>query len=232
MPILANLPFDLAIDQVLLGQGADPQIIRARRPRLVAAAERALAEGLPLLAPRVVYEQVAVREVHHERILLENGQALSGPLVAGQLMSAESVVVLLCTVGDAIEKLSLRYLESDPLHSLALYGVGSAAAEALATAACRYFGEQAAQQGLLTTVPLSPGLDGWPVERGQPEVFRILDAAAIGVELLPSLLMRPAKSTSLVVGIGKNFDTSARICDFCARRYSCAFQDHYAQNHH
>lgn len=232
MPILANLPFDLAIDQVLLGQGADPQIIRARRPRLVAAAERALAEGLPLLAPRVVYEQVAVREVHHERILLENGQALSGPLVAGQLMSAESVVVLLCTVGDAIEKLSLRYLESDPLHSLALYGVGSAAAEALSTAACHYFGEQTAQQGLLTTVPLSPGLDGWPVERGQPEVFRILDAAAIGVELLPSLLMRPAKSTSLVVGIGKNFDTSARICDFCARRYSCAFQDHYAQNHH
>ncbi len=229
MPLLPDLPLDITIDQVLLGQGADPQVIRARRPRLVAAAERALAEGLPLLAPRVAYEQLAVREVRHERILLENGHALTGPLVAGQLMTAEKVVVLLCTVGDAIEKLSLRTLESDPVHSLALYGVGSAAAEALSTAACRCFGEQAARQGLLTTVPLSPGLEGWPVERGQPEVFRILDAAAIGVELLPSFLMRPVKSTSLVVGIGKQVDTNARICDFCSRRYTCAFQEQYKE---
>ncbi len=229
MPLLPDLPLDITIDQVLLGQGADPQVIRARRPRLVAAAERALAEGLPLLAPRVVYEQLVVREVRHERILLENGHALTGPLVAGQLMAAQSVVVLLCTVGDSIEKLSLRTLESDPVHSLALYGVGSAATEALSTAACRHFGEQAARQGLLTTVPLSPGLEGWPVERGQPEVFRILDAAAIGVELLPSFLMRPVKSTSLVVGVGKHIDTSARICDFCSRRYTCAFQEQYKE---
>ena len=229
MPILPDLPLDITIDQVLLGQGADPQVIRARRPRLVAAAERALAEGLPLLAPRVAYEQLPVKEVRHERILLENGHALTGPLVAGQLMTAEKVVVLLCTVGDAIEKLSLRTLESDPVHSLALYGVGSAATEALSTAACRYFGEQAARQGLLSTVPLSPGLEGWPVERGQPEVFRILDAAAIGVELLPSFLMRPVKSTSLVVGIGKHIDTSARFCDFCSRRYTCAFQEQYKE---
>ncbi len=232
MPLLPALSFDLTIDQVLLGQGARPQALRARRPRLVAAAKRALAEGLPLLAPRVVYEQLKILEVRHERILLENGHVLSGPLVARQLMSAQSVVVLLCTVGDVIEKLSLRYLESDPLHSLALYGVGSAAAEALSAAACHYFGEQAARQGLETTVPLSPGLEGWPVERGQPEVFRILDAAAIGVELLPSFLMRPVKSTSLVVGMGKSIHTSSRICDFCSRRYACAFQDHDVQTDH
>jgi len=229
MPILTDLPFEVTVDQVLLGQGADPQVIRARRPRLVAAAERALAEGLPLIAPLVAYEQLAVKEVRHERLLLENGAALTGPLIAGQLMSAQSVVVLLCTIGPEIEALSLRYVESDPIHSLALYGVGSAATEALSTAACRYFGQQAAGEGLLTTVPLSPGLEGWPVERGQPEIFQIIDAAAIGVELLPSFVMRPVKSTSLVVGLGKQIDSSARICDFCSRRYTCTFQDHYAQ---
>jgi len=227
MHLLNDLPLSITLDQVLLGQGADPQVIRARRPRLVAAAERALAEGLPLLTPRVAYEQLVVREIRHERILLENGESLTGPLIAQQLMSAQSVVILVCTVGPAIEELSLGYVESDPVHSFALYGVGSAATEALGTAACRYFGEQAAKQGLLTTIPLSPGLEGWPVERGQPEIFRILDASAIGVELLPSYVMRPAKSTSLVVGIGKQIDTSARICDFCARHYTCAFQDHY-----
>lgn len=228
MPILTNLPLDITLDQVLLGQGADPQIIRARRPRLVTAAERALTEGLPLLAPQVAYEQLAVKEVRHERILFENGESLTGPLIAQQLMSAQSVVILLCTVGPAIEELSLRYVESDPVHSFALYGVGSAATEALSTAACRYFGQQAAEQGLLTTVPLNPGLEGWPIERGQPEIFGIIDSKAIGVQLLPSFVMRPVKSTSLVVGLGKEIDTSARICDFCAKRYTCAFQDHYS----
>jgi hypothetical protein len=229
MSFLTDLTFDITSDQVLLGQGADPQVIRARRPRLVAAAERALSEGLPLVAPVVAYEQLAVREVRHERILLENGAALTGPLIARQLMTAQSVVAMLCTIGPAIEELSLRYVDSDPVHSLALYGVGSAATEALSVAACRHFGQQAAEQGLLTTIPLSPGLEGWPVDQGQPEIFRLIDAEAIGVQLLPSFVMRPIKSTSLVVGIGKHIDTSARICDFCARRYTCSFQDHYGQ---
>jgi hypothetical protein len=225
MPTLTNWTLNLTIDQVLLGQGADPQIIRIRRPKLVAAAERALMEGLPLIAPVVAYEQLNVKAVRHEQILLDGGAALTGPLIARHLMTARSVVAMLCTIGPALEELSLRYLESNPIHSLALYGVGSAATEALSTAACRYFGEQAAQSGLLTTSPLSPGLEGWPVERGQPEIFRIIDAAAVGVTLLPSLVMRPVKSLSLVIGVGSQIDTSARICDFCSKRETCTFQN-------
>ncbi len=228
MPILTDLPLSITVDQVLLGQGADPAIIRARRPRLVTAAERAIAEGMSLLAPVVAYQQLAVKEVRHERILLENGATLTGPLVAQQLMTAQSVVAMVCTIGPALEEASLRYAESDPVHGLALYGVGSAAAEALSTAACRHFGEEAAKNGLLTTIPLSPGLDGWPVERGQPEIFKIVDARAAGVTLLPSAVMKPVKSLSLVIGIGQQIDTSARICDFCSKRYTCTFQDHYS----
>lgn len=229
MPILTNWTLDITPDQVLTGQGADPRIIRARRPRLVAAAERALAEGLPLVAPVVAWAQLAVREVRHERIVLENGAALTGPLVARQLMTAQSVVAMVCTIGPALEELSLGCVESDPVYSLALYGVGSAAAEALSTAACRYFGEQAEKAGLLTTIPLSPGLEGWPVDRGQPEIFNLVNAAEAGVSLLPSFIMRPVKSVSLVVGFGQQIDTAARICDFCSKRTTCTFQDHYAQ---
>ncbi|MCS6995016.1 MAG: hypothetical protein N2117_05555 [Anaerolineales bacterium] len=228
MPLLPALPFSVTIDQVLLGQGANPAVIRTRRPRLLSAAERALAEGLSLLTPRALYRQLRVEAIHHERIVLEGGYTLSGMLVTRQLAGAESVVVLLCTVGDDIEKQSQHYLESDPLHSLALYGVGSAAAEALSIAACRYFSEQAHREGQMTTIPLSPGLEGWPVGRGQPEIFQILDGAEIGVELLSSGVMRPVKSVSLVLGIGKQFDPSARMCDLCARRESCTFQSHDA----
>jgi len=144
--------------------------------------------------------------------------------VAGQLRDAQSVVILVCTVGNPIERLSLQYLESDPLHSLALYGVGSAAVESLSVAACHYFREQAAQQGLLTTIPITPGLEGWPIEQGQPEIFHIVNAAAIGVDLLPSFTMRPIKSTSLMIGMGTHIDTSGGICYFCSKYSVCAFQ--------
>jgi hypothetical protein len=39
-----GLAFD--VDDILRGQGAIPEIIRTRRPSLVSAAQRALAEGL------------------------------------------------------------------------------------------------------------------------------------------------------------------------------------------
>lgn len=227
MPVLTDLSFELTVDQVLLGQGADPAIIRARRPMLVEAAERALDDGAPLLRPVVAYERRDVKEILHERILLDGGAALTGPLVARQLLGARSVVAMVCTIGPALEQASLRCAMEDPVHSLALYGVGSAAAEALSTAACSHFGQQAAVSGLQTTIPLSPGLDGWPVERGQPEIFRLVDAAAAGVTLLPSLVMKPVKSVSLVIGIGEQFDADARVCDFCAKRTTCTFQSHY-----
>lgn len=228
MPLLPAPAIEITADQVLLGQGANPNVIRARSPRLITAAEHALAEGLPLLTPRILYQQLNIQKIQPEQIVLENNHTLSGRLPAQQLRHAQSIIVILCTVGEAIEKRSLHYLESNPLHSLALYGVGSAAVEALSTAVCQHFSAQAARHGLLTTIPLSPGLEGWSIEQGQPEIFRILDAAQIGVELLPSGLMRPIKSISLVIGIGQHFDSAARICHFCAKRFGCAFQKQHA----
>ncbi len=222
MPIKTDWNIEISVDDVLRGQGADPQRIRARRPRLVEAAERAMEEGMAMLSPVAAYRQLLVSAVRHERIQLEGGALLSGPLVAGMLAPARAVIAAVCTIGPALENLSLAYLESDPVHSLALYGVGSAAAEALSTAACQFFSQQAAAQGWQTTVPLSPGLEGWPVERGQAEVFAIVDEAPVaGVSLLPSSLMLPRKTVSLAIGLGPNVDTTARICDFCAMRHTC-----------
>ena len=51
--MILSTDWNLALhaDDILLGQGADPLIVRASKPSLLRAAERALADGLGLIHP-------------------------------------------------------------------------------------------------------------------------------------------------------------------------------------
>ena len=61
-------------DDVLRGQAADPATVRARSPRLVEFAERALASGRDLVEPAVLSRKLRVEGVRHGRLVLEGGQ--------------------------------------------------------------------------------------------------------------------------------------------------------------
>ncbi len=226
MPLLENWEFDVDVDMVLRGQGVDPEVIRRNRPALAAYAEEAIVEGMPLLDPRVVYREYAVLGVEHDRLLLEGGASLRGPLVVQHLATAERVVIMLCTIGARLEEHASQVSNEDMLRGLALDGVGSAAAEALATAACKQFEEQAAEQGLHATLPLNPGMEGWSVEEGQAQIFALLDSAEAGVTLSAGVMMIPRKSLSLVLGFSRQAAAPARPCDYCTLRESCRYQKH------
>ena len=227
MPLLRDWDLPLDVDQVLRAQGADPAAIRARRPALVDAAEQALQEGLAYLAPVAAYRELAVESLRHERLFLTGG-VLTGPLVAQHLRSAQQVVVLACTIGDALERVISEAMSEDPVRGLALDGLGSAAAEGLAAAAAAHFEDQARAQGLHTTIPLSPGMVGWPVEEGQAEIFSLVDGGEAGISLTSGGMMVPRKSISLVLGVGKDVAAAGKACDFCNLRETCRYQDHYA----
>lgn len=218
---------EITPDGVLRGQGADGGIIKKRRPDLYDLAAEALQEGLALLSPEYLVEEVAVKEVRHENILLENGQKISGALISQHLSSSESIFTVLCTVGNSLENYAMKVSDGDMVKGLALYGVGSAAVEALANKICNQIESVALAEGLRATIPLSPGMIGWPIDQGQPEIFEILDAHKIGVELTSHYLMRPTKSLSMLIGVGKNVDTGGSTCDFCAMKEICRYQDHY-----
>ncbi|MCJ7708062.1 MAG: hypothetical protein MUO38_10635 [Anaerolineales bacterium] len=227
MPLLRDWDLPLDVDQVLRAQGADPAVLRARRPALVDAAEQALQEGLAYLAPVAAYRELAVESLRHERLFLTGG-VLTGPLVAQHLRSAQQVVVLACTIGDALERVISEAMSEDPVRGLALDGLGSAAAEGLAAAAAAHFEDQARARGLHTTIPLSPGMVGWPVEEGQAEIFSLVDGGEAGISLTSGGMMVPRKSISLVLGVGKDVAAEGRSCDFCNLRETCRYQDHYA----
>jgi len=190
----------------------------------VQAAQRALAEGTALLQPAVLYEEFQVQARRHQRLLMSGGGVLEGERIASHLAQAEKVLVIVCTIGDALEKRASQAMEQEPVYGLALDGVGAAAVEALANAACQHFAEQATAEGLRTTIPLSPGMAGWPLKEGQRQLFALLDSRQIGVALTEHGLMLPWKSLSMVLGVGRHVQRAGRPCDSCEMRETCRYR--------
>jgi hypothetical protein len=228
MPVLENLELQIDADAVLRGQGADPAVLRARRPALANLAEQAIQEGLPLVEPRVVYKTFQVCEIRHERLLFAGGGQLDGKLIAKHLAMAQEIHVLLCSIGSSLERFAEQTWKQTSVYSLALEGVGSAAVEALANAACRRLEDQAAEKGWKSSIPLSPGMVDWSVEEAQPQIFRLLEGEPLEVSLTSSLIMLPRKSLTMVVGIGPEMSLTGRTCDYCNLRDVCRYQKHYA----
>ncbi len=222
---------DINVDSVLRGQGADPDIIRSRSPRLIDTAEKAIEKSLQLIEPKILVEELEVLNYQHEILELEKGKKLTGPLVTGHLVGARSVIGAVCTVGSKIDQYASEVMENDIVLGLAIDGVGSAAVEALANAVCRQIELDAAKKNYQTTIPLSPGMIGWDVEVGQPLIFDIMDPAKIGVQLTPYYLMVPRKSLSMLIGVGPGINSGERICDYCAMRETCRYQDQYQELH-
>jgi len=231
MPIWKSQDLEFDVDAVLRGQGAEPEAIRKRSPRLVETAERALEEGRALLEPQTLFRELDIEKLRHERLILEDGKSLSGTLVADHLGPAERVVLILSTIGRDLEAHAAEVSKDDIVYGLALDGVGSAAVEALANAACKYFEDQAHERQWQSSIPVSPGMVGWGVDVGQPEIFDILQPEQIDVSLTEYGLMMPRKSLTMALGFGPAMQTDGRTCDFCAMKDTCRYQDHYDPAH-
>jgi len=224
--VIRDWQLNIDADMVLRGQGADPAIIRARQPRLVELAEQAVQESSWLIEPAVVYRYAPIETMKHERLILADGMPLTGSLIAQRLSPARYIALIVCTVGTSIDERISALMPRDPAYALALDGLGTVAVEALGAELCARLEKDAARMGHCTSVPLSPGMIGWPVAVGQPQIFSNVDADLIGVTLTESAQMIPRKSTSLVLGFAPTPFEEGTPCDFCALRNTCRYQHH------
>jgi hypothetical protein len=235
MLILNHWEIILTTDQVLRAQGADPEVIRLRRPSFIKSTDEAIAKGKHLLHPIVLFEKFSVKGLAHERLELVSNNSnqeklyISGQLIAQHLARAQAIIVMLCTIGSELDENVSSSFKIDPMSGLALDGVGSAAVEDLAIQACNYFEAQARSEGLNTTMPLNPGMVGWPVDQGQPQIFSLLDSDQIHISLNESCMMIPNKSLSMVLGVGEDVSAIGSSCDYCSLKGVCKYQNHYAK---
>ena len=209
------------IDAVLRAQGADPAALRRRGARVVETAAEALRTGLPVLSPAITLGRFPIRRVTASAVHLADGARLSGPLVAAQLAGAREAAVLAVTIGAEIGAAVASAGRDRPSFALALEGMATAALEAWAQEAVRRLDRAARRRRWRAGTALGPGLEGWPLERGQRELFDLLAPNGRSVTLLPGGMMWPRHSLSLVVGLGPGLSRQAAPCDWCGARSRC-----------
>lgn len=208
------------VDNLFRAQGADPASVRARRPALISLAEQAITTGMGLIKPRTWLTVLPVEAVRHNHLRLAGGFTLRGDLVLQELSSAEQVAVGLVTVGPELDNYIQEYIHQEAPLAYLVDAFGSAAVDQVQCCLQDQVVQQACDQGLSTTTPLSPGLIGWPVDTGQEDIFRILSPDPTVIRLTESYQMVPRKSASFVMGIGRDLKSGVP-CDYCSARERC-----------
>jgi hypothetical protein len=201
------------VDAVLRGQGMDPAAVRARAPRVVAAAEAAIVQGRGLLRPRVVSREYIV--VRHERdgLVLEGGELRCGEGLAARLGGARRLVVVGVTVSDDLLDHAAELIRADPMVALGMQGTGAAAVEDLAVQACRAVSLAASQAGE-SGVLCWPGSAEWPNAEAQRQIFALLgeddpDGGALRVDEYG--ILRPVTSITFAVAVGADHERAAEL---------------------
>ncbi len=218
--VLMDIEISLDVEDILRGQGIDPQ--RAR-PGLFTSAEGVEDQLAALLDPKAVYVVLAVRDFHHRAIELEGGATFEGQLAARALAGAEEVALAVCTIGASLEKRMEELFSDEPMRAMALDGAGVAALSKITERVVADVRQVADDHAWGVGMRAQPGQEGWPI-RQQRVIFEHLPADDIGVHLTDSCLMIPRKSVSFVMGMGPDMRPDAVACDFCSKRDRCPWR--------
>jgi hypothetical protein len=169
--------------------------------RIEALLARTLAEARGLARARGVFVPLPVEratEVGLERI------------------DATGLVIGMVTVGDGIECRAAEALERGAAtEGLLLDAAGSAAAEEAADRLGAIISGDETAEPRHVSCRVSPGYGRWPIE-AQASLFERLPHEAIGLTLLPSMLMVPRKSISFAMWLGADARPIAGLAG-CAR---------------
>jgi len=181
---------------------------------IVQRIEQIVSPARRCLEPRGAFSLYTVSEQTSRSLTL--GAATIIGNVADFLRHAQRVAVFVVTAGEPISRLSERAAkQGEVLAAWVLDALGSWAAEAAADALMERIRPHLGDQEALT-LRYSPGYCGMDIEQ-QRVLFRLVRADSVGVKLLPSLLMRPLKSVSGVVGLGPKEAVNRYLspCDSC-----------------
>jgi hypothetical protein len=221
---MKKIELTLDIDAVLKGQGADPAIVISRKPGLLKIAQSALDLGLPLIHTDYFRDSFTIKSFQEESVLLEGGICLESSRIVNSFQGSEIIEVLICTIGVELENLSAKLFQSDASLALALDGLANAAVDQLMEKIYCEIESEAAEEGFNVSTPLSPGSREWPLEIGQPLLFKAIEPDPTVIKLNESFLMIPKKSTSFIVGIGKKVIKHGKTCDNCCARDNCRYK--------
>ena len=112
----------------------------------------------------MAYEIYRITEMSHWQVILEGNFVLSSPLLPSLLPEAKELAIVVGTIGPELEEQATDYFDRDePLRSLLLDGIGSAAVDSLSLEICKFMAAKALSRGYQASSPISPGMPGLPI---------------------------------------------------------------------
>lgn len=164
--------------------------------------------------------------ISNEEVILTNGGIVQGKRIHKLMPHVTHLVMAVCTIGKALENLSRKFIREDnPLIGVVLDGIGSAAVDCLVEETSYYISAMAADMGLMSSSPISPGMPGLPLET-QQTLFALLPTGAIDTRLTSSNMMIPFKSSSMIIGLGKKMPrwSKKEVCKKCHLFMHCRYK--------
>ena len=134
MSEVINIPasaFQVEVDDILRAQGANPEIIRARRPAILEMTEKAIQLGLQKARPMGWIKSVDVQSSRHDRFILADGLVVKGDLLMNQLGGATRIIFAIGTLGMALDQQISASMQEDASFGFTLDTFGSFLAGAL-----------------------------------------------------------------------------------------------------
>ena len=166
--------------------------------RLNSTVDRELAIGRELLRFKGVYLKLQA-EIESDRVILENGFTIVSSKFASWIEGCEYVYLFAVTAGSLCgERVAQLLNQAQTSLAMAADAVGSAAAEASASAANRYIASL--EKGNNLTKRYSPGYGDWNVANNR-DLILLLEAEKIGLTVNAGGLMLPEKSVSAAIGV-------------------------------
>ncbi len=217
MPVTRDVALDWEQLREGLSRGQDGRPAAWRQ-----AVDAALDEAQALVSPAIAWSALPVVRGEESRLIVGQGEALESAVVARLFAAAPEVVLMVYTIGPALEARVAELTPADPASGFALDVVGSLAVTHVGKTGYSLIEELARDRGVAASIPLNPGTSHWPMS-GQALVARLASAGEIGVEALPSGILKPFKTIAFAVALGRDVLTpdQASSCDYCDNRALC-----------
>ncbi len=149
------------------------------------------------------------------KIILDEIVFNTEKIVAGPLKRMEQSILFAATVGPGFDDWSKSTFDGgDPLAGYIIDLLGSELAESIADWLEEKIVKQAKNDGLFCSNRYSPGYCGWSVSE-QHKLFGFFPENFCGIALTETALMKPHKSVSGIIGMGKHIKRKEYPCESC-----------------
>ncbi len=155
--------------------------------------------------------------VDQDAITLAQLSFSPGSIITSSLNGIQSILIFTATLGEDFDEWSRDFFrDSDPFFGYVADTIGSVYVESAVDRLADGISGLFSSQNLGISNRYSPGYCGWDVKE-QKKLFSLLPDKFCGISLTKSMMMKPLKSVSGILGVGPGLSKQDYDCSVCEK---------------